>query len=178
MKIEISGKNMNVRDSYRKHIEDKLSKYEKYFFSEITAHVSLSHVRNKQIVEITIPLKNGAIVRVEEESFDMLSSIDNAVLKLDRQIRKHKTAMEKRYKSHKSIRFESIPEEEDVEEKSHSRIVRTKNFPVKPMSPEEATMQMELLEHNFFVFLNADTEQVNVVYKRKSEGYGLIEPVI
>lgn len=177
MKIEIIGKNITVRDQHKKHIEEKLIKYENYFFSEIIIYVNLSHIKSTQVVEITIPLKNGAVIRVEEESFDMLSSIDKAVDKLDRQIRRHKTSMKKRYKSNESIRFESVPEDDIEDDIDNSKkIVRTKNFPVKPMSPEEAVMQMELVGHSFFVFLNANTEQVNVVYKRKEEGYGLIEP--
>lgn len=176
MKYEISGKNFRVDEDLRQRVEDKLSKYSPYFNEEVTATVNFSQVRNLQNVEITIPLKNGAIIRVEEQSFEMLTSIDKAVEKLDRQIRKHKTALRRRYQAHDSIRFEEIPEtEEEVEE---IQIVRTKNFPIKPMSPEEAIMQMELVGHDFFVFLNAETDEVNVVYGRKNGGYGLIEPIL
>ncbi|NLY35884.1 MAG: ribosome-associated translation inhibitor RaiA [Tissierellia bacterium] len=177
MKFEINGKNFRVDDDLRQRVEEKLSKYSPYFNEEVTATVNFSQVKNLQNVEITIPLKNGAIIRVEEQSFEMLTSIDRAVEKLDRQIRKHKTALRKRYQAHDSIRFEGIPEAEE-DEREEIQIVRTKNFPIKPMSPEEAVMQMELIGHDFFVFLNAETDEVNVVYKRKNGGYGLIEPIL
>jgi putative sigma-54 modulation protein len=114
-------------------------------------------------------------LRAEEATEDMYASVDKAVDKLNRQIGKYKTKLEKKYKGHDTIRFEYIP---DVEagEKSESKIVKTKRFSIKPMDPEEAVMQMELLGHNFFVFTNGDTEEVNVVYKRKDGDYGLIEP--
>lgn len=176
MKFEISGKNYHVDDDLRNRVEDKLSKYNPYFNENVTAIVNFSQVKNLNNVEITIPLKNGAIIRVEEQSFEMLTSIDRAVDKLDRQIRKHKTALRRRYQNHDSIRFEEIPEVEEQTEEI--QIVRTKNFPIKPMNPEEAVMQMELIGHDFFVFLNSETDEVNVVYKRKSSGYGLIEPIL
>lgn len=177
MKIEILGKNLKVTDDWRNRVESKLSKYENYFNENVVGYVNLSHVKNNKIVEITVPLKNGAHIRVEEESFDMLQSIDKAAEKLDRQVRKHKTAIKKRYQNNDSIRFDAIPEEPEEQEEG-LKIVRNKNFPVKPMDPEEAVMQMDLLGHDFFVFLNATTNEVNVVYKRKEEGYGLIEPTI
>lgn len=178
MKFEINGKNFRVDDDLRQRVEDKLSKYSPYFNEDVTAIVNFSQVKNLNNVEITIPLKNGAVIRVEEQSFEMLTSVDKAVEKLDRQIRKHKTALRRRYQSHDSIRFEEIPEvEEDVKEEE-IQIMRTKNFPIKPMGPEEAIMQMELVGHDFFVFLNAETDEVNVVYKRKHGGYGLIEPIL
>lgn len=176
MKFEINGKNFRVDDDLRQRVVDKLSKYSPYFNDDVTAIVNFSQVKNLFNVEITIPLKNGAIIRVEEQSFEMLTSVDRAVEKLDRQVRKHKTALRKRYQTHDSIRFEEIPEIE--EEKEEIQIMRTKNFPIKPMSPEEAIMQMELIGHDFFVFLNAETDEVNVVYKRKHGGYGLIEPIL
>ncbi|MDI9471866.1 MAG: ribosome-associated translation inhibitor RaiA [Tissierellia bacterium] len=180
MKIEILGKNVNVSDAVRDRIEGKLRKLSKHFHNEVEAVVNLSQVKNSHIVEITIPLKNGAFIRVEESNFDMIASIDKALEKLSRQIRRHKTALRKRYQSNESIRFEELNllEEEADEAEEEIRIVRTKAFPIKPMDPEEAIMQMNLLGHNFYVFLNAQTEEVNVVYSRKNGGYGLIEPVI
>lgn len=182
MKLEILGKNLKVTDDWRARVENKLGKYEKYFNENVVGYVNLSQVKNSQIVEITVPLKNGAHIRVEEESFDMLQSIDKAVDKLDRQVRKHKTAIKKRYQNNESIRFEEIPDDVDPtledEQDNHGKIHRTKNFPVKPMDPEEAVMQMKLLGHDFFVFLNALSDEVNVVYARKAGGYGLIEPTI
>lgn len=179
MKIEISGKNVNVSDDVRNRIEKKLAKFKRYFNNEVEVYVLLSQVKNSHIVEITIPLKNGAIIRVEESNFDWFTSVDKAFDKLSGQIRKHKTSLRRRYQTHESIRFEEIEQnEEDDDEEEEIRIIRTKAFSIKPMDPEEAIMQMNLLGHNFFVFLNAQTEEVNVVYERKSGGYGLIEPVI
>ena len=165
MKIEILGKNVIVNDALRDRIEGKMSKFEKYFNQEVEAIINLSQVKNSQIVEITIPLKNGAIVRVEETNFDMITSVDRAFEKLSRQIRRHKTALKKRYQTHESIRFEEIePLEGEESADEEIQIVRTKAFPIKPMDPEEAIMQMNLLGHSFFVFLNAQTEEVIVVY--------------
>lgn len=181
MKVEFLGKNMQVSDQMKERVEEKLGKYNKYFQNEVMATVSFSHVRTQQIVEITIPLKNDALLRVEETSHDMNTSIDKAVDKLDRQIRKHKTAMRQRYVKNESIRYEYVPDvvhEDDHEQEQDVKIVRTKNFPIKPMDAEEAVMQMRLLGHSFYVFQNAETEEVNVVYQRKNGGFGLIEPTL
>lgn len=181
MKVEFLGKNMQVSDQMKERVEEKLGKYNKYFQSEVVATVSFSHIRTQQTVEITIPLKNDALLRVEETSHDMNTSIDKAVDKLDRQIRKHKTAMRQRYVKNESIRYEHVPDEiheEDAGFEPEVNIVRTKNFPIKPMDAEEAVMQMRMLGHSFYVFQNAETEEVNVVYQRKNGGYGLIEPIL
>ena len=177
MRIEVTGRNVRVSDRLREQIETKLEKYEKYFQSDVTVHVALSHVKHFQIIEITIPLKNDVFFRVEESSFDMYQSIDKAVDKLDKQFKKHKTNIKKRFKTHESIRFEEIPESGESFE-IENQIERSKSFPVKPMDPEEAVLQMEMLGHNFYVFLNGETEEVNVVYQRRNGGYGLIEPQI
>ncbi len=176
MKVIITGKNLHVRDELKDVIQQKLNKFDNYFHSEIEAHATFSHVRNQQIVELTIPLKNGVIIRAEESSDSMTKSIDGAVDKISKQLRKHKTALEKRYRKHDTIRFEQIPEDE-VEE-SEIKIVKSKRFSIKPMDPEEAVLQMQMLHHDFFVFLNAETEEVNVVYERKKGQFGLIEPYI
>ncbi len=174
MKVIITGKNLHVRDELKDVIQQKLDKFDNYFHSEIEAHATFSHVRNEQIVELTIPLKNGVIIRAEESSDSMTKSIDGAVDKISKQLRKHKTALEKRYRKHDTIRFEYIPEDEA--EESEIKIVKSKRFSIKPMDPEEAVLQMQMLHHNFFVFLNAETEEVNVVYERKNGQFGLIEP--
>lgn len=177
MKVIVSGKNLKVSDSMREQIESKLEKFGKYFKSEIEVYVTVSHQKLTQIVEITIPLKNDAIIRVEESSDDMYKSLDFAIDKLRRQIKKHKTNLEKKYKSHESIRFDMIPEMKVKEDDTGIEIVKNKKFIMKPMDPEEAVLQMELVGHNFFVFLNGETDNVNVVYIRKDGGYGLIEPM-
>ena len=181
MRVEFLGKNMQVTDSMRERVIEKLGKFDKYFQSDVLATVSFSHIRTQQTCEITVSLKHDAYLRVEETTHDMYNSIDKAIDKLERQVRKHKTALRNRYVTNDSIRYAEINDvqpDEHHEEEPEIEIVRTKNFPIKPMDAQEAVMQMRLLGHNFFVFLNGETEQVNVVYQRKNGGYGLIEPTV
>lgn len=174
MNVTVSGKNLEITDALRDNVMAKLEKFGKFFKEDTEAQATLSVQKNRQIIEITIPI-NGSILRVEEATDDMYTSMDKALDKLNRQIQKHKTKLEKRYKGHDTIRFEYIPDipDRDVQQPS---VVRTKRFAVKPMDTEEAILQMELLGHSFFVYTNADTDDVNVVYKRKDGNYGLIEP--
>lgn len=175
MRITVSGKNIEVTGALRNIVEKKLSKLERYFNPELEAHVTLSVERNRQIVEVTIPF-NGVILRGEEANDDMYASIDLVVDKIERQIRKQKTKLERRIHGD-SLRFQFIPEMENNEKQADEpKIVRTKKFAFKPMSAEEAILQMELLGHNFFVYQDAESEEVNVVYKRKDGNFGLIEP--
>lgn len=176
MNIILSGRNIEVTEALKNAVEDKLSKYEKYFKSDVDVHATMGVQKNRQIFEVTIPLKNDVIIRVEESSEDMYSSIDLAVDKLARQIQKHKTKLEKRFRTHDTIRFEQIPLTPNMTEADHT-VVKTKKFPIKPMDAEEAILQMEMLGHNFFVFKNSENDEVNVVYLRKDGRYGLIEPV-
>ncbi len=178
MKVTITGKNLQVRDDVKDTLIQKLSKFDKFFQSDIEAYATFSHIKNKQVVEITIPMKNGVILRSEEISDSMMTSIDRVVERLSKQLRKHKTMLEKRYRKHDTIRFEYIPDVEEEEQDEEIKIVKSKKFPIKPMDPEEAVLQMKMLNHDFFVFLNADTEEVNVVYERKNGQFGLIEPYI
>lgn len=181
MRVEFLGKNMQVSDSMKERVIEKLGKFDKYFQSDVLASVSFSHIRTQQTCEITVSLKHDAYLRVEETTHDMYNSIDKAIDKLERQVRKHKTALRNRYVTNDSIRYAEISDvqpDEHHEEEPEIEIVRTKNFPIKPMDAQEAVMQMRLLGHNFFVFLNGESEQVNVVYQRKNGGYGLIEPTV
>ncbi len=165
---------MEVTEALKEVTSKKLRKLDKYFNKDVEGNVVYSVERNWKILEITIDLP-GTILRVEEASDDMYAAIDKAVDVLERQIRKYKTRLQRRQQAGETIRFENVmPLEEDEREKP--RIVRTKRFAMKPMSAEEAVLQMELLGHNFFVFRNADSEEVSVVYKRKDGNYGLIEP--
>ncbi|MDK2919024.1 MAG: putative sigma-54 modulation protein [Candidatus Petromonas sp.] len=173
MRVIVSGKNMEVTDALKDAVTGKLERFSKYFKDDIEAQATLSVEKHRQIVEVTIPL-NGTILRAEEENDDMYSAIDRAIDKLHKQMEKHKTKLEKRYQGHETIRFEHMPVSE--RNKEESKIVKTKKFAIKPMDPQEAVMQMDLLGHNFFVFTNAETDEVNVVYKRKDGNYGLIEP--
>ena len=175
MRIIVSGKNVNVTDALKDRVEKKLSKFERFFGPATEVHATLSVEKNRHIFEVTIPF-NGVILRGEEATDDMYTSIDNVIEKLERQMRRQKTRLEKRIKDI-NFRFDNLgahPDEDEDEEEM--RIVRTKRFAMKPMPAEEAVMQMELLGHNFFVFSNAETDEVNVVYKRKDGNYGLIEP--
>ncbi|AKL93823.1 SSU ribosomal protein S30P/sigma 54 modulation protein [Clostridium aceticum] len=176
MKVIISGKNIEVTEALKGTVESKISKLDKYFNEGAEAQATLTVEKNRQMIEVTIPI-NGSILRAEEVTHDMYTSIDKVVDKLIRQLRKHKTKMEKnRVSNYETIRFENIPVFEDDDKDIEAKIVKTKRFALKPMVSEEAVLQMELIGHNFFVFANADTDEVNVVYKRKDGNYGLIEP--
>ena len=175
MKIKITGKNMDITDALKEITFKKIGRLDKYFQGDVDTNVTFSVEKNRQIIEVTINLP-GTILRAEEYSDDMYTSIDKAVDVLERQIRKYKTKLQKRYKNGETIRFENIepmpkPKEEDI-----PKLVKVKRFAMKPMDAEEAILQMELLRHNFFVFMNGETDEVNVVYKRKDGNYGLIEP--
>lgn len=173
MRITISGKNIDVTQGLKDAIYDKLGKLDKYFTHETEAIVTLSVERNRQKIEVTIPIK-GSVIRAEEVSDDMYVSIDLVQEIIERQMRKHKTRLVNRYRS--GGNFQQAFIEMEAEEPEEVKIVRSKKFAMKPMDPEEACIQMELSGHNFFVFRNAETDDVNVVYKRKGNTYGLIEP--
>lgn len=173
MRAIISGKNITITDPLKDTIEGKISKLDKYFNQTTAAQVTLSVEKERQIIEVTIPV-SGTILRAVEETDDMYSSIDGVVDKLARQLKKYKGKLQQNKKRADGFRFENIPDESLEEELP--RIVKTKRFAIKPMSSEEAVLQMELVGHNFYVFANAETEEVNVVYKRKDGDYGLIEP--
>ena len=174
MRMTISGKNMVVTDGLRNVLEKKIQKLDKYFDPSTDVTATLSVEKNRHILEVTIPI-NGAILRAEESTDDMYNTIDRVMEKLEKQIERHRTKLEKRMKNG-SFKFDPsgyVSQEETPEPK----LVRTKRFAMKPMPVEEALLQMELLGHNFFVFFNGETEEVNVVYKRKDGNYGLIEPI-
>jgi len=174
MKIQFRGKNIQVTNALKEHLEKKIGKLDKYFDNPPEAIVTLSVEKDRHRVEVTIPL-NGFILRGEEESFDMYSSVDQVLDKLEKQMEKYKTRLSRQNKglSIKDIAANSV--EKTWEEDEGPRLVRTKRFAMKPMSVEEAIMQMNLLGHSFFVFTNADTEEVNVVYRRNDGNYGVIE---
>ena len=171
MNIILKGRNIEITDALRDYVEKRLGKLNKYIEGLDEAQVTLLVEKDRHRVEVTIPL-NGLILRGEEETIDMYSSVDLVVEKLEKQIEKYKSRINKRTKN-QSIREMAVKYEESPEE---PRIVRTKRFAFKPMPVEEAILQMNLLGHNFFVFSNAETDEVTVVYKRKDGNYGLIEP--
>ena len=173
MKFVISGKNIEVTQGLKNAVEDKLGKLERYFTSDTEIMVTLSVEKERQKIEVTIPVK-GNIIRSEQVSSDMYVSIDLVEEIIERQLRKYKNKI---IDKKQSAGFQPEFVEKDYEEDTNEiKIIRTKKFGIKPMYPEDACVQMELLGHNFFVFLNAETEEVNVVYKRKGNTYGLIEP--
>ncbi|NSJ92988.1 ribosome-associated translation inhibitor RaiA, partial [Coprococcus sp. MSK.21.13] len=145
MKITVTGKNIEVTNALRNVVEKKLEKLDKYFKPDIEAQVTLSVEKNRQIIEVTIPF-NGVILRGEEANEDMYASIDLVIDKLERQIRKQKTKLQKRMHGD-SLRFQFIPDYEGDKSKEESKIVKTKRFAMKPMSSEEAVLQMELIGH-------------------------------
>ena len=176
MKVTVIAKNIELTPAIKDMVEKKISKLDKYFDPNVEAKATLNKKKNRQIIEVTIPF-NGVILRGEEGTEDLYKSIDLVEEKLERQIRKQKTKLSRR-NSTGSLRypdFNSIDTNEEEDEED-SKVVKTKSFDVKPMSSEEAILQMELLGHNFFVYQDWKTSKVNVVYKRKDGNYGLIEP--
>lgn len=174
MRIRVSGKNIEVTNALKERVEKKLSKFEKYFNPDTEANATLTVEKNRHIIEVTIPF-NGVILRGEEATEDMYSSIDNVVEKLESQIAKYRTKLERKIKDG-SVRFENFSFNQEDDDDEEPKIVKTKRFAMKPMPVEEAVLQMELLGHSFFMFHNAESDEVNVVYKRKDGDYGLIEP--
>ena len=173
MRYTITGRNIDVTPGLRAAVEEKIGKLDRYFNPDTEVIVTLSVQKGKQKIEVTIPVK-GNIIRAEESSSDMYVSIDLVEEIIERQLRKYKNKLIDQKQSAQA--FSDLFISEDVEAEDEIQIVKTKRFAMKPMDPEEACVQMELLGHNFYVFLNAETEEVNVVYKRKGQTYGLIEP--
>lgn len=173
MKIIISGKNIDVTEGLRTAVQDKIGKLERYFTPETEVQVTLSVEKDRQKIEVTIPVK-GNIIRSEQVSSDMYVSIDLVEEVIERQLKKYKNKLVDQQQASSFFKQEYI--EKDYMDDEEVKIIRTKRFDIKPMYPEDACVQMELLGHSFYVFCNAETEQVNVVYKRKGNTYGLIEP--
>ena len=174
MNITITGRNIELTDGLKAAVEEKLGKLDKYFTSEATANVTLSVEKDRQKIEVTIPVK-GSIIRSEQVSNDMYVSIDLVEEVIERQLKRYRHKLIARQQEAKGYFKEDFlsgenPEDDDVQ------IIRSKKFGMKPMYPEDACIQMELLGHSFFVFRNAETDEVNVVYKRRGNTYGLIEP--
>ncbi len=174
MKFIVKGKNISVTQAMQEKAEKKIGKFDKFFRPDAEAVLTFKVEKDRFNFEVAI-YSNGTIIRSEEQSSDMYTAIDLVVEKLERQIRKHKTKLGR--KIHQEA---FVPENftilEDIDEDEDYGVVRTKRFPLKPMNVEEAILQMNLLGHSFFVFINSDNETVNVVYRRKDGHYGLIEP--
>jgi len=173
MRYVITGRNIDVTEGLKSAIYDKIGKLEKYFAPDTEVHVTLSVEKDRQKIEVTIPVK-GNIIRSEQVSSDMYVSIDLVEEIIERQLKKYKNKIIDKKQSRESFSTEYM--DNDYEEDDSIKIIRSKRFGIKPMDPEEACIQMELLGHNFYVFSNSETGEVNVVYKRKGNTYGLIEP--
>jgi len=174
MRIKITGRNIELTEGLKAAVEDKLNKLEKYFTPDTEVNVTLSVEKERQKVEVTIPMK-GSYIRSEQVSSDMYVSIDLVEEVIERQLKKYRTKLVTKQQNAVAV-FKQDFLDEKSEDDEEIKIIRTKKFDMKPMYPEDACVEMELLGHDFYVFINAETEDVNVVYKRKGNTYGLIEP--
>lgn len=177
MKIIISNKNMTLTDNLRDLFEKKAGKLERYLRQDTEVLVTFSREGTRETIEVTIPFEGG-LLRAEETGYDVYAAVDAVLEKIEKQIRRHRTRLERRLKEDafsfaQPVYFEADEEDEEDEQ---VRIVRTKRFAIKPMDALEAVEQMRMLGHTFFVYQDAETEAVNVVYKRRDGTYGLIEP--
>ncbi len=174
MRIKITGRNIDLTDGLKNAVESKMGKLEKYFTPDTDVYVTLSVEKERQKVEVTIPTK-GNIIRSEQVSNDMYVSIDLVEEVIERQLKKYRTKLIAKHQNAATAFKQEFLEEQAVEDED-IQITRVKKFDMKPTYPEDACVQMELLGHDFYVFVNAETDQVNVVYKKKGGTYGLIEP--
>jgi len=167
MDVIVRGKNFEVTEALKDHVTRKLSKMGKYFeHQEVTAHAMLTVEKERQIIEVTVPME-GLLLRGEESSSDMYASVDRVVDKLERQLTKYRARAKPRH----TTEPKTVVSHHEVQD-----LVRRKTFPRKPMAVDEALLQMDLLGHDFFAFTNAETEIINVVYRRQDGRYGLLEP--
>ena len=174
MRYTITGRNIEVTPGLKGAVEKKIGKLEHFFTPDTEVIVAMSAQKDRQKIEVTIPIK-GNTIRAEESSSDMYVSIDLVEEVIERQIRRYRKKLIDRKQAAVSFSQAFIEEEDELPD-DEIQIVKTKKFAIKPTNPEEACLQMEMLGHSFYVFLNSDTDQVNVVYKRKNGTYGLIEP--
>ncbi len=176
MRITITGRNIELTDGIKTAVEGKLGKLEKYFTPDTDVFVTLSVEKERQKIEVTIPIK-GHIIRSEQVSNDMYVSIDLVEEVIERQLTRYRKKLaSKKMNVAENFSTDFIETDAEDDDDEEVKIVRTKRFGMKPMYPEDACIQMELTGHDFFVFRNAETDEVNVVYRRKGNTYGLIEP--
>ena len=178
MMFTFTDKKVNLPKSLHNYAEKKVGKLDRYFKNEAEANLVFSVEKDRNKVELTIR-SGSTILRVAESTSDMFASIDAAVTSMERQLRKHKTRLEKRLRQGAFNPPESVEEETsfvpDAEEEGEFQVVRAKKFPIKPMTVDEAILQMDLLGHSFYAFKNEDSDAFAVVYRRNDGGYGLIE---
>lgn len=179
MELIITGKNMNVSDRTEKYVREKMGRLDRHLNEPVEARVELStentkNANQRQIVQVTMH-KNGTIIRAEERSADLRAAVDAVVDKLDKQIRRYKDKQVRKRRAPVGL-GEAVAEQQAELEEPETHIVRTKKFQVAPMSPQEAVDQMELLGHSFYLFLNVNSDMLNVVYRRDDGDYGVLEP--
>lgn len=180
MEYVIKSRNMDLNDSIKEYADKKIKKrISKFLDKIIKIEIELEMEKNPSInlsnvIEVTV-FTSGAVIRAADSASDVFEAIDKVSNKIERQIKRYRNKLIQRARKVSSRRMEQLPEE-NQEQDLKKKIVKTKSFVLKPMSPEEAVMQMELLGHDFFVFVNSETEQTSVVYRRKDDNYGLIEP--
>ena len=172
MRFIITGRNIDITEGLKSAVEEKLGKLDRFFAPETEVNVTLSVEKERQKIEVTIPVK-GNIIRSEQVSSDMYVSIDLVEEVIERQLKKYKNKIVDKQQNAAAFAQEFVEKDYDDDE---VKIIRTKRFGIKPMDPEEACVQMELLGHDFYVFCNAESDEVNVVYRRKNGTFGLIEP--
>jgi putative sigma-54 modulation protein len=177
MKYNISGKNIELTVALENAVIEKLTKLDKYFNDSVEVNVTLIVEKLVHVIEITIPF-NGSVLRAEVEGKNMYNIIDDAVAVIEKQVNKFKNKLRSKHRNNSTLSFTPAFMNQTNENDEAIKIDRRKKFAIKPMDAEEAVMQMELVGHNFFVYLDADTEEVNVVYKRRNGTYGLIEPTL
>lgn len=179
MRYNIKGKNIEIGDRTREKVEAKLSRIEKLFPTDAVATVTLTNEKLNTVVEVTIPMSKR-LIRAEAQEPEMMAALDDAVDILERQIVRYKKRLRTKVRQHAEsykAEYESVfVDEKELDEDPLYKIEKIKHFEVKPMDAEEAVMEMELIGHSFFVFRNGETDELNVVYKRKNGSYGLIEP--
>ena len=175
MRLKITGRNIELTEGLKAAVEERLSRLDKYFNDDTIANVTMSVEKERQKIEVTIPI-NGGVIRSEQVSSDMYVSIDLVEETIERQLKKHRQKLITKQQAADSDFKQAFLNAEDEEDVEQIKIVRSKKFDMKPMYAEDACIQMDLLGHDFFVFRNAETDEINVVYKRRGNTYGLIEP--
>ena len=177
MRFTFTGKNITLTDSLKERAEQKLGRLERLLPNNAEVMVAFSIIKQNNKVEVTVPLRNRTL-RAEVTATDMNAAIDSVIDVLEKQMVKYKTRLRDKSRKDASFKeeFNYLPLQEEVADASSHKIERTKRFALKPMDAEEAVMEMELLGHNFYMFRNGSTDEVNVVYKRNDGSYGLIEP--
>ncbi|MFZ5815814.1 MAG: ribosome hibernation-promoting factor, HPF/YfiA family [Bacillota bacterium] len=177
MQVAVRGKNIEITGALREYVEKKLGKIEKFVDYPVNAQVNLYVERGRHIVEVTAGL-NGLLLRGEEATGDMYASIDLVADKLEKQVQKYRARLRRRKDAVPAgdADIEAATPDDEMAGELDGRVVKTKRFPVKPLTVDEAILQMDLVSHDFFVFVNSDTNRVNVVYRRRDGDYGLLEP--